>query len=53
MTQNEAAKKLRIGRSTVINYDIGHRSDTNADVEVPYVVLLACRAIEAGLSPVN
>jgi transcriptional regulator with XRE-family HTH domain len=56
MTQQGAAKALGVSRNTVANYDTGKRFDPqfkDSPVEVPKVVLLACAALENGLSPIN
>lgn len=52
-THSEAARALRLGITTVSNYSIGKRCDTEHEVEVPYSVLLACAAVEKGLLPIN
>lgn len=52
-THHDAAKALHLGITTVSNYSLGKRCDTDHEVEVPYPVLLACAAIENGLVPIN
>lgn len=57
LTQAEAAKVLGLGRNTVVTYDCGMRWDNKgispSNSVVPYVVLLACSAVEAHLKPVE
>jgi len=43
-----AAKRLGLSYSTVRYYRLGKRDDGGA-VEIPRIVLLACKALEAGL----
>lgn len=52
LTQKDAGTALDLSENTIRNYDIGRRCDWPTPVEVPRSVLLACSAIEAGLSPV-
>lgn len=53
MTHREAARALGLGITTVSNYSIGKRCDTEDDVVVPKCVLLACAAVERGLLSIS
>jgi predicted transcriptional regulator len=52
-TQEKAALALELGRATVRCYDMGKRWSPSGVVLVPKVVLLACKCIELGHSPVE
>ena len=53
LTHKEAAKILGLGITTVSNYSIGRRCDTDEEVIVPRIVLLACAAVEKELLPIS
>lgn len=57
LTYEEAALRLDLCRAAISNYNSGMRrnkkEDELAPVEVPKHILLACAAIEAGLTPVE
>lgn len=53
LTLRGVSQSLKIARNTAANYSSGSRVDSDKDVEVPYVVLLACSALERGIPPVK
>jgi predicted transcriptional regulator len=52
-SQQQAAAILELGWATVRTYDTGRRWSPVGPVTVPKVVLLACKAIESKLTPVE
>ena len=52
-TQTQAADVLGLGWATIRCYDTGRRWGPVGPVIVPKIVLLACRAVESNLQPVE
>ena len=49
LNQDEAAKALGLGKSTVQLYERGHRAEDGRPIEIPKAVELACYAVARGV----